>query len=143
MKYICIWLIRFYRKYLSPLKRRPCCRFVPTCSAYALEAFQKRGFFVGMILSVWRVLRCNPYCAGGYDPVPETGLRYRGSRKIPTPEDHFACDCEQDRGTHSDPCRKDDGRGRRQEVDDAYFASCKGDDGTADRSSVHGKDQNQ
>ena len=71
MKYICIALIRFYRKFLSPLKGRPCCRFTPTCSAYALEAFQKRGFFVGFGLTVWRILRCNPYGAGGYDPVPE------------------------------------------------------------------------
>lgn len=71
MKYICIWLIRFYQKVLSPLKRNPTCRFTPTCSAYAIEAFQKRGFFVGLGLTVWRILRCNPFCAGGYDPVPE------------------------------------------------------------------------
>ncbi len=71
MKYLCIWLIRFYQKFLSPLKRQPCCRFTPTCSAYAIEAFQKRGFFVGLGLTVWRVLRCNPFGRGGYDPVPE------------------------------------------------------------------------
>lgn len=70
MKYVCIGLIRFYQKFLSPLKRNPCCRFTPTCSAYALEAFQKRGFFAGLGLSVWRILRCNPFCAGGFDPVP-------------------------------------------------------------------------
>ena len=75
MKHLCIWLVRLYRKYLSPLKGGPCCRFVPTCSAYAIEAFQKRGFFVGLILTVWRVLRCNPFCKGGYDPVPERGFR--------------------------------------------------------------------
>ncbi|MBQ8342342.1 MAG: membrane protein insertion efficiency factor YidD [Clostridia bacterium] len=84
MKYLCICLIKFYRKCLSPLKRKPCCRFVPSCSAYAIEAFQKRGFFVGLIMSVWRILRCNPYCEGGYDPVPDKGLRYKGSRVIPT-----------------------------------------------------------
>ena len=79
MKYLCIALIRFYRKFLSPLKRKPTCRFTPTCSAYALEAFQKRGFFVGMILSVKRLFRCQPFSAGGYDPVPEKGWsnRYR------------------------------------------------------------------
>ena len=87
MKYLCIWLIRFYQKCLSPLKRRPCCRFVPTCSAYAVEAFQKRGFFAGMFLTVKRILRCQPFCAGGYDPVPEKGLFYRGSRIIPAPDD--------------------------------------------------------
>ena len=74
MKYICIWLIRLYQRFISPLKRKPCCRFTPTCSAYALEAFQKLGFFVGLALTVWRVLRCNPFCAGGYDPVPEHGF---------------------------------------------------------------------
>ena len=74
MKHICIALIRFYQKFLSPLKSKPCCRFYPTCSAYALEAFQKRGFFVGIILTVARIFRCNPFCAGGYDPVPLKGL---------------------------------------------------------------------
>ena len=77
MKYLCIALIKFYRKYLSRLKSNPPCRFTPTCSAYALEAYQKRGFIVGTILTVWRILRCNPFCAGGYDPVPERGLRNR------------------------------------------------------------------
>ena len=77
MKYVCIWLIRFYQKFISPLKRSPCCRFTPTCSAYALEAFTKRGFFVGVGLTVWRILRCNPFCAGGYDPVPPKIPKYR------------------------------------------------------------------
>ncbi len=74
MKYPFIWLIRLYRRFISPLKP-PCCRFTPTCSAYALEAFTKRGFFAGLILSVWRILRCNPFCRGGYDPVPDRGFR--------------------------------------------------------------------
>ncbi|MBQ9748752.1 MAG: membrane protein insertion efficiency factor YidD [Clostridia bacterium] len=69
MKYIGIFLVRFYQKYISPLKP-PCCRFVPTCSQYAIEAFREWGFFIGFFLSVWRVLRCNPFCRGGYDPVP-------------------------------------------------------------------------
>ena len=75
MKHVCIWLILFYQRLLSPLKRNPTCRFTPTCSAYALEAYQKRGFFVGTYLTVWRILRCNPYSAGGYDPVPEKHKR--------------------------------------------------------------------
>ena len=74
MKHLMIWLVGLYRKFISPLKPS-CCRFTPTCSAYAIEAFQKRGFFVGLILTVWRILRCNPFCKGGYDPVPEKGLR--------------------------------------------------------------------
>ncbi len=80
MKHIMIWLIGLYRKYISPLKP-PCCRFTPTCSAYAIEAFKKRGFFVGFILTLWRILRCNPFSKGGYDPVPEKGLRNRGASK--------------------------------------------------------------
>nr|MBE6544566.1 membrane protein insertion efficiency factor YidD [Oscillospiraceae bacterium] len=74
MKHIMIWLVRLYRKYISPLKP-PCCRFTPTCSAYAIEAFQKRGFFAGLILTVWRILRCNPFGKGGYDPVPDRGFK--------------------------------------------------------------------
>ena len=74
MKYVMIWLIGIYRKYISPLKP-PCCRFTPTCSAYAIEAFQKRGFFVGFALTAWRILRCNPFSKGGYDPVPEKKTR--------------------------------------------------------------------
>ena len=74
MKQVCIGLIKIYQKAISPLKP-PCCRFYPTCSAYAVEAFKKRGFFVGLALSVWRILRCNPFCRPGFDPVPETGWR--------------------------------------------------------------------
>ena len=74
MKHVMIWLIRLYKKYISPLKP-PCCRFTPTCSAYAIEAFQKRGFFAGFILMTWRLLRCNPFCRGGYDPVPDKGFK--------------------------------------------------------------------
>ena len=81
MKHVMIWLVGLYRKYISPLKP-PCCRFTPPCSAYAIEAFQKRGFFVGFILTVWRILRCNPFSKGGYDPVPEKGLRNRDTSKI-------------------------------------------------------------
>jgi hypothetical protein len=62
-------LIKFYRVYISPLKP-PCCRFEPTCSAYAYEAFTKYGFFKGLYLSVRRILKCHPFHKGGYDPVP-------------------------------------------------------------------------
>ncbi len=125
MKHLCILLVKFYRKYLSPLKGGPCCRFVPTCSAYAIEAFQKRGFFIGMILTVCRILRCNPFHPGGYDPVPEKGLRYKGSREIPSSEE-VACDhCHgADRPPTDDPCRKDDGKGDGQAVRRTEQASC-------------------
>ncbi len=68
-------LIRFYRRYLSGLKPTPTCRFTPTCSAYALEAFEKRGFLAGLTLSAFRILRCSPLSPAGYDPVPEAGFR--------------------------------------------------------------------
>lgn len=61
--------IRFYQKYLSPLKP-PSCRFTPTCSQYAIEAIRKHGPFKGFALAVWRILRCNPWGGSGYDPVP-------------------------------------------------------------------------
>ena len=88
MKLVCIWLVRFYQKFLSPLKRRPTCRYTPTCSAYAVEAFMKRGFFVGLWLTVKRILRCNPLGSFGYDPVPEKKSKdmkgYKGyPQKIP------------------------------------------------------------
>lgn len=70
MKYILIGLIRIYQRFISPLKPK-CCRFTPTCSSYAIEALAKRGLFVGLALTVYRVLRCNPFGRGGYDPVPE------------------------------------------------------------------------
>ena len=71
MKFVFIKLIRFYQKFISP-RKVSCCRFIPTCSCYAIEAFEKRGVFVGGALTVWRILRCNPFCKGGYDPVPKT-----------------------------------------------------------------------
>ncbi len=70
MKKICISLIKFYRKYISPLKGHSTCIFYPTCSEYAIQAYEKYGFFKGTLLTVWRVLRCNPWGKGGYDPVP-------------------------------------------------------------------------
>lgn len=64
-----IFLIRVYRKFISPLKV-PCCRFTPTCSEYAMEALKRYGAVKGLYLSVRRILRCNPFFKGGYDPVP-------------------------------------------------------------------------
>jgi uncharacterized protein len=62
--------VRFYRRVLSPLKRTPSCRYLPTCSEYAIDAVQQRGVVVGTGLAVWRLLRCNPLFYAGYDPVP-------------------------------------------------------------------------
>jgi len=63
--------IRFYRERISPNKRRPCCRYIPTCSQYAVTAIQRFGAWKGGWMAVWRILRCNPFSKGGYDPVPE------------------------------------------------------------------------
>jgi hypothetical protein len=71
MKRLLIALVRFYRKQISPL-RPPCCRFIPTCSQYALEALEKYGAFKGSWLAIKRILRCNPFNKhyDPYDPVP-------------------------------------------------------------------------
>lgn len=70
MKQVLLWLIRFYRNKISPL-RAPCCRFIPTCSTYALEAVEKYGALKGGFLAFKRILRCNPFYKGDYfDPVP-------------------------------------------------------------------------
>lgn len=61
-------MIKFYRKYISSLKR-PSCRFYPTCSEYALEAINKYGALKGGFLSIKRILKCHPFNKGGYDPV--------------------------------------------------------------------------
>lgn len=67
---IVLWLIGFYRRYLSPLKKYPTCRFIPTCSEYALEAVSKYGVLKGGYLAFRRLLRCHPFHPGGYDPLP-------------------------------------------------------------------------
>lgn len=64
-----IVLIRFYQICISPIKPN-CCRFTPTCSQYALEAFRKHGPFKGLFLTIKRILRCHPWGGHGYDPVP-------------------------------------------------------------------------
>ena len=72
MKAVLLWMVRFYRKYISP-NRPPCCRFIPTCSAYALEAIEKYGAVKGGFLAVRRILRCSPFHRQEsieYDPVP-------------------------------------------------------------------------
>ena len=76
---VLLWPIVAYRRWISPALP-PRCRFYPSCSAYAVEAISTRGVFHGLRLAVWRLLRCQPFNAGGYDPVPprkntEVGVR--------------------------------------------------------------------
>ena len=70
MKRLFLLPIRFYRKYISPAKGAPCCRFTPTCSAYAYRAISEWGVIIGLIFSIFRILRCNPLFKGGNDPIP-------------------------------------------------------------------------
>ncbi len=69
-RYLLILPILLYRKVLSPLKGSGCCRYTPTCSRYALEAILSWGAVIGLCLSLYRILRCQPFGRGGYDPVP-------------------------------------------------------------------------
>ncbi|WP_407397026.1 membrane protein insertion efficiency factor YidD [Anaerovibrio sp.] len=64
-----LFMIEFYRSYISPLKP-PSCRYVPTCSEYAMIAIEKYGPVKGGYLAIKRILRCHPFHKGGYDPVP-------------------------------------------------------------------------
>ncbi|NLI57032.1 MAG: membrane protein insertion efficiency factor YidD [Clostridium sp.] len=69
LKKIFILPIKFYRKWISPLKITPCCRFYPTCSQYAIDSIDKYGIIKGGFKSVLRIVKCNPFHPGGYDPV--------------------------------------------------------------------------
>lgn len=69
MKNLFIGLVKFYQRFISPLKS-PCCRFYPSCSQYAIESLKKHGVIKGLILSTWRIIRCNPFNLGGIDYVP-------------------------------------------------------------------------
>ena len=64
-----IFLIRLYKKFISPYKA-PSCRFTPCCSTYAIGALEEWGPVVGLAMAFWRIVRCNPFSKGGYDPVP-------------------------------------------------------------------------
>ncbi|MFZ1289301.1 MAG: membrane protein insertion efficiency factor YidD [Melioribacteraceae bacterium] len=63
-----IYLIKFYQKVISPMFP-PSCRFYPSCSNYAIDSFNKYGVFKGSVKAIWRILRCNPFNKGGYDPA--------------------------------------------------------------------------
>ena len=72
MKRFMLACIRFYRRNISPNKRKgPCCRYIPTRSQYAVTAIERYGAWKGGWMALWRILRCNPFSKGGYDPVPE------------------------------------------------------------------------
>lgn len=68
MKNLALVALRFYQRLISPLLP-PACRFVPTCSEYAVDALEKHGMAKGLWRAMGRLLRCHPFCRGGYDPV--------------------------------------------------------------------------
>jgi len=72
MKYLVIDLLKLYKTFLSPFLP-PSCRFTPTCSEYAMQAVEKHGAFKGIWLGFKRLMRCQPFCTGGHDPVPGQG----------------------------------------------------------------------
>lgn len=70
MSNILIAMIRFYRKFISPVFSPGCCIYIPTCSQYAIGAIRKYGALKGSFLAIKRILRCHPFRRGGFDPVP-------------------------------------------------------------------------
>ncbi|MDR1164985.1 MAG: membrane protein insertion efficiency factor YidD [Deltaproteobacteria bacterium] len=81
---LAVALIRFYQRFISPLTP-PTCRFVPTCSQYALEALRIHGFWRGSYLAFRRLSRCHPFCRGGPDPVPPRAGSPPGKPPAPGP----------------------------------------------------------
>lgn len=74
MKNVLISFIRFYQKHISP-KLPPMCKYYPTCSEYGIIAIERFGVLKGSLLTLWRIIRCSPLTAGGYDPVPEKKVK--------------------------------------------------------------------
>jgi len=81
MRSVLIAFIRFYQRWVSPVLGRHC-RFEPSCSQYAIEAISLHGAFKGLGLAAWRLMRCQPLCKGGYDPVPP--LRGKPAKTVGT-----------------------------------------------------------
>ncbi|MDR1700535.1 MAG: membrane protein insertion efficiency factor YidD [Lachnoclostridium sp.] len=70
MKTILLYILKAYRKFISPMKKTPSCIYTPCCSVYAVQAIEKYGAVKGSFLTIKRILRCHPFHKGGYDPIP-------------------------------------------------------------------------
>ena len=78
MKTLIISVLKLYKRWVSPMLL-PSCRYVPTCSEYAMEAIERHGALRGSAMTAWRVCRCHPFAKGGFDPVPSIELRVASS----------------------------------------------------------------
>ncbi len=111
MKKILLFFLKAYKKVISPILP-PSCRFTPTCSEYAMEAITRFGAIRGTLLGAYRLLRCNPFCRGGYDPVPEKftfkRVRTQPSSYTDTDESFDFCDGDCENSEHQtdsqNPC---------------------------------------
>ncbi|WP_436790564.1 membrane protein insertion efficiency factor YidD [Yinghuangia sp. YIM S10712] len=102
MKYLLMGLIRLYQWTISPMLG-PVCRFYPSCSRYGYEAISTHGAIKGTYLTVWRILRCNPWNAGGVDPVPprtRRPWRLRSSGTAPEAQKTSRTACTSDHADH-------------------------------------------
>ncbi len=90
MKSVALAILRLYKRWISPALL-PSCRYVPTCSEYAVEAIDRYGVLRGGLMAACRLLRCHPFVKGGYDPVAKDGLRTADD--IPTPR-HQCRSCD-------------------------------------------------
>jgi len=84
MKVLALWLLRLYKRWVSPAFP-PSCRYVPTCSEYAMEAVERYGVVRGGTMAAWRLLRCHPFVKGGYDPVVKDRTFRDSERRIEHP----------------------------------------------------------
>jgi len=81
MKALALWLLRIYKRWISPAFP-PSCRYIPTCSEYAMEAVERYGALRGGLMAAWRILRCHPLAEGGLDPVVKDGLERTDSAEL-------------------------------------------------------------
>jgi putative membrane protein insertion efficiency factor len=91
VKYIAIVLIRLYQLTFGQILPKSC-RFIPSCSQYALTAIKDHGIAKGLVLSAWRILHCQPLCVGGWDPVPNKGVALKDALKRPHHKPECCCE---------------------------------------------------